>query len=479
MLLKSLRARLLVWIVAPLALFAALSTWVAYREAVATATVMQDRLLLGSARIIAQQIRYEDEVLQVIIPPAALELFQSDDHDRVYYRIAHPSGALLAGYTEFPPPGRAVEVEVPEYQDVVFRGTPVRMVAFAQPVFGAPIGGPLLIEVGQTLRSRNSVAFGIWLHTVIGNLLMLGLVVILIWIGIRRGTAPILRLRDQVQRRTPGTLKRLDAAGMPVELVPLVDALNDYVQRRQVQMQSHSRFIANAAHQLRTPLTLLNTQTTYALRCVDLPTKNHALRAIDVAVRQGIRLVHQLLTFSVAESSTDHAPRQTVVDLVSVVTRVLEQEAALAEAKGIDLGLEPVDDPVLVRGTPSMLHELVANLVDNALRYTPAGGMVTASLHTNVDAVELRIADNGPGIPVEERERVFERFYRLREHDCDGCGLGLSIAREIGAGCGARIALSDPPSGRGLIVTVNFPKLSPSAHGALPDELAITASSHV
>jgi two-component system sensor histidine kinase TctE len=221
-------------------------------------------------------------------------------------------------------------------------------------------------------------------------------------------------------------------------------------------MSTHNRFIANASHQLHTPLTLLNTQVNYALRSDDVASKDHALRAIHEGVQQGIRVANQLLTLSTAESAVAHSLRQSDVDLVEVVKRVLEESATAAQAKNIDLGFELHGGPAVVRAMPAMLHELVSNLVDNALRYTPAGGVVTAIVEARDGANFLRIADNGPGIPLDERERVFERFYRLRQDRSDGCGLGLPIVREIAVASGAHVTLSDPSSGTGLVVTVTF-----------------------
>ncbi len=468
---NSLRSQLLGWLLVPLALYAVSSAWFTYGNAMETATVIQDRLLLGSARMIAEQVRYEDGAPQVVIPPAALELFQSGASDRVYYRIASATGMLLAGYAELPLPPGPVDVEDSVHFDAVFRGEPVRAVAFAQPLFAAPADGPLLIEVAQTMGSHTALTRQIWEHTVRQQLLILALAVVMVLIGLHRGMLPILRLRERVQRRRPGALVPLDADPVPHELTPLVHAINDYVRRLDDYVSAHSRFVANASHQLHTPLTLLNTQVNYGLRSSDLAMKDDALRAIHEGVRHGIRVVNQLLTLSAAEAAIGHSLRQQDVDLIAVVKHVLEESATTAQAKNIDLGFELHGGPAVVQALPAMLHELVANLVDNALRYTAVGGVVTAAIETREGVNVLRIADNGPGIPVEERERVFERFYRLRQDRSDGCGLGLPIVREIAISSGATVSLSDAPGGTGLVVTVTFP-----ARPAIATALASRAS---
>ncbi|HWW04807.1 sensor histidine kinase [Collimonas sp.] len=467
---RSLRTQLLLWLLVPLVLFVGFNIWVTYNNAIAMATVVHDRMLLGSARIIAEQIRYEDDVLQVVIPPAALELFQSDSHDRVYYRVVAANGTLLAGQIDLPDPPRLPHNEESTYFNAIFRDDPVRIVAFSQPVFGVPAQSSVLIEVAQTQLSYKMLSDRMWEHTVQQQLAILVLVVLLLLLGLRHGLAPMMRLRDRVQRRKPGTLEALDAAPVPTELVPLVHAINDYVQRLDDHMSAHGRFIANASHQLRTPLTLLNTQVHYGLRSSDAGTKDAALRAINNGVQHGIRLVNQLLTLSNAETGVGHPLRQTDVNLIEVVQTVLEELATLAQAKHIDLGFESAAAAVMVHATPSMLEELVANLVDNALRYTPAGGRVTVAVTSTGHATVLRVEDNGPGIPEAEREQVFERFYRLHHERSDGSGLGLAIVREIALASKAEIALSGPTieggQRSGLIVAVTFPAVPGTADSA-------------
>ena len=451
--LSSLRLQLLGWLLLPLALLVAVNTWVIYRSATETATLVQDRMLLGAVRIIAEQTYFKNGELHVEVPPAALELFESSSPDRVYYRVVSPRGALLLGYAELPSPPASLLADESTHFDAAMRGEPVRVAAFAQPVVGAQ--EPILIEVAQTMQSHSALANQIWEQAIRQQLVMLMFAIVLVWLGLNRGLRPLLRLREEVLRRKPGTLEPFDAGAAPQELAPLVAAMNDYVRRLDEHMAAHGRFIAYSSHQLRTALTLLNTQVSYALRSDDAASRHDALQAIRAGVQQGIRLVNQLLMLFVAEAGSAQQPRQAEVNLAEIVQRVLEELAALAQSKNIDLGFEQ-EGSATVRGTPSMLHELVANLVDNAIRYTPAGGVVTAGVVGAHDRVTLRIEDNGPGIPQDQRERVFERFYRLHDNGPGGSGLGLPIVREIAAASRADVTLSDPPGGKGLIVSVTF-----------------------
>jgi len=284
---------------------------------------------------------------------------------------------------------------------------------------------------------------------------MLALATLIVGLSLRRGLKELVQLQRKVQERTPGSLEPLDPGPMPQEIQPLVEAINGYVKRLDDQMAVRSRFIANSAHQLRTPFTVLQTQVNFGLRSPEPAHKDEALRAIFQEVRHGSRLVNQLLSLSTAEARA----HQTMVpqDLVALVQGVLEEQAALAQSKNIDLGLELQTRHAEVLGSSFMLHELISNLVDNALRYTPADGVVTLKLVHAGDTLLLQVEDNGPGIPVADRARVFERFCRLQQDGAAGSGLGLAIVQEIASALDAEVRLSAPETGTGLVVTVAFP----------------------
>jgi two-component system sensor histidine kinase TctE len=453
---RSLRTQLFLWILAPLVLAVALDAWVTYRGARETATRVQQRLLVGAARMIGEQVQYEDGILQVVIPPSALELFESLRGDRVFYRVT-VEDRLLSGYYDLALPSEPVTAEKVVYFDTVMRDRPVQCAAFAQPVLNAPGSQTVLIEVAQTLNGRDELVRDIWTSTLRSQLLVIGLVFVLLWFGLRRGIEPVLRLRDKITSRRAGTTESLDQGQWPSELQPLVLALNDYAQRLDRQMSLHDQFIANASHQLRTPFTLLNTQIDYAIRHDDAGTRAATLLAIRQSVQYGIRLVNQLLAFATVEAHSNRAATPDCFDLVAVTRRSVEAHVGFAQRRFIDIGFESVATAVVLRGSSDLAFEMITNLLDNALRYTQQGGTVTA--HVRVEATEavLIVEDNGPGIPEIERQRVFERFYRLHSDVSDGCGLGLAIVREIAEGCSARVSLAAPASGIGLQVDVRFP----------------------
>lgn len=452
----SLRRQLLGWLLIPMGSLVLFDAWMSYRSAQAAAVSVQDRMLLGSARIIAEQVRLDESGLQSDIPPAALELFQSDVPDHVFFRITAADGTLLAGFPDLPAAPQ-LEAEQSAAFDAVYRGEAVRSVAYAQPVFTARQQSLAVVEVAQTLHGQAAFIYQLFSRSLQQQFIMLLCASALLWIGLQRGLWPVLRLRARMLERRPGALEPLDTTDVPYELIPLTEALNDYVRRLDEHMSLHSRFIANASHQLRTPLTVLTTQVSAALRSPDAAGKDEALLAIRTSVQHGIRLVNQLLSLSAAEARSGLPVPAADVDLVLTVQRVLEDLAILAQSRSIDLGFEQHGEPGRVRGTPTMLRELVANLVDNALRYTPEGGVVTASVSAAAQAVILRVEDNGPGVPLQERERIFERFHRLQDGRSDGCGLGLAIVREIAHACGAQVMLGEPAASTGLVATVIFP----------------------
>ena len=454
---RSLRSRLLGWVMLPLLGAVAVDGWISHRDASATATVVQDRLLLGSARIVAEQLHLEDGAFQDHVPPAALELFESAEIDRVYYRVTTGGGQIVTGYAELALPGVALQPEMPVFFDTVVRGAPVRAVAYLQPVLADPGVQPVLVQIGQTMNGHAALARKLWLHTMGQQLLLLALVAALVLFGLRQGLLPLLRLRDVVAEREPGSLEPLSFHAMPAELSPLVEAINEYARRLDQYAGAQRVFIQNAAHQLRTPLTLLTTQVSYALRSGDSPGREESLAAIRNTVQQSGRLVNQLLTLSAVEAQDRAEPVEAEVALDAVIRKVLEDLAGQAQAKDIDLGFEQAGTgPTVVAAQRLAVREIAMNLVDNAIRYTQPGGMVTTRIEASSDGVTLVVEDNGPGIAPSERERVFERFYRIHDGDSAGSGLGLPIVREFASRIGASVELRTSASGQGLTVAVRF-----------------------
>ena len=452
----SLRGRLLAWVMLPLAGAVVFDGIVSRENAEATATVVQDRLLLGSARIVAEQLRFEDGSIQDPIPPAALELFQSSDTDHVYYRVVTSDGRTVTGYPEFQLSTARLQPETSQFFDATVRGQKVRAVIYLQPVLTETGIQPVRVQIAQTLQGRSTLAKSLWMDAMVQQLATLALVALLVLLGLRNCLKPLLRLRDAVLARRPGSLHALEIRAVPVELSPLVDAINEYAMRLERHTSVQQSFIQNAAHQLRTPLTLLTTQVSYAIRASEPAGRSESLSAIRQTVQQSVRLVNQLLTLSSAEVHGPAEAHDAQCSLDDVVRGVLVDLAGRAQSKHIDLGFESTSSDVQVRGHAVTLREIAMNLVDNAIRYTQPGGIVTTRIATAPGAATLTVEDNGPGIPESERERVLERFYRIDDRDSDGCGLGLAIVKEFASQLGASLKLRTASAGVGLAVDITF-----------------------
>jgi len=453
---SSLRLQLLVWLLVPLGGVVAANTWLTYRTARITAGTLTDRTLLASARSLAEHIEVRDGRVDAVIAPAALGMFASEHRDHVYYRIMAPDGRLVAGSPDLPDPAERIEGQLPRYYDAEFRGLSLRLVAIRQPL---PMSGEprdALVLIGQTVRGREAMTETLWLGNFRQQLLLVVLAAALSWLGLQRGLLPLLRLRNAVIERRPNELTPFRIESVQRELKPLVSSLNEYMARIQRGMAARRRFNANAAHQLRTPLALIRAQAGYALGDSSELERSDALRAIVSTATEMTRLTNQLLTLSKAEA--DGRPlRSEHVDLAALAQRVLEQLAGFALTRDIDLGFESGAARVIAWGDSLMLHELVVNLVDNALRYTQRGGVVTVATAIERGLAVLRVQDNGPGIPAAERDQVFERFYRVLGREGEGSGLGLAIVREIVRAAGGTISLEDPPAGSGVVAVVRLP----------------------
>ncbi len=454
---SSLGRQLLVWVLLPLASAVAVDTWLTYKSSAATASVVQDRLLLGSARMIAEQIGFEDGAFQHQIPPAALELFQSGESDRIFYRVTTGSGQLLSGYSDLPLPPMDVAADSPQFFGATMRGEPVRVVAFFQPVIGNPSALPVTVEMAQTMHAHGQLTRKLWLHAVAQQLLILALATIFILFGLHRGLQPLVRLRNDVRSRKEGSLHLLQTRNIPSELMPLVDSFNDYIQRLEKYTKLRGSFIQNAAHQLRTPLAVLNTQISDAMRAESKAHGDTWLVAARKTLQQTTRLVNQFLTLSSAEEYIASKTPISTQQCCDIVQKVLEDLAAMAHGKSIDLGFERSGRDAFVSTDPAALREIAVNVIDNAIRYTPVLGRVTVRVHSTERHIAMSVEDNGPGVPLDSQEKIFQRFYRIEGSDSAGSGLGLAIVKELAARCAAAIRLSAPThGGQGLLVVIDL-----------------------
>ncbi len=453
---RSLRGQLLRWLLVPLLCFIAFNAWYGYRNARATAQVITDRILLASARAMAEQIRVRDNGIEAQIPPVALEMFATDGKDHVAYSITGPDGTLLAGYPELAMPANKPMNLQPVFFSSIFRNEKMRAVTLRQPIASGHPGEAALVVVGETLHSQESIANEIWLRNFLEQLLLAVAAGGLTWFGMNRGLLPLRKLSDALIGRDPQHLEPFSDAGLQTELKPLVSALNEALERVRKQTAIRRRFIADASHQIRTPLTLLKTQANVGLREDNLFAAQDTFRAMLASIDTMTRITNQLLTL--ARADPEQGPIGSFeVDLGEIARHAAAQYAGLASDRKIALAADIATEGLGIKGEPTLLRELIANLVDNAIKYTPEAGKVTLTLKNGGGTILIRVEDSGPGIPLHEQGNVFKRFYRVLGTGVEGSGLGLSIVAEVARLHSASFSLFNRAEVPGLCVEVRFP----------------------
>ena len=452
---RSLRARLVLWLALPLVVYVAADGWLDLAAARHNADLVHFHALDTAAQMINGQVEWDEGRLRVSVPPAALAVFAAPEtpvRDQVAYQVSTEHGRLLAGRLDFgtrPAFDAAGQPDAGTYTDTM-EGQPVHVAAVVRTMYDAGRTERVVTRVAQTMNGRDAMVRQLWWPATVRQLSLVGLALAMILIGLTLELRPILRLAGNVSAREPTDLAPLDPTGLQRELQPIAGAFNQYLQRIANNALTQKRFIADAAHQMRTPLAILNTQMQVAAQTNADAALHEVLAAARTTTRNLADLINDLLLLSQAEAS---AATSEAVDLTLVARTVLEDLALLADGRAIDLGMEPIDHPVWTSGNRTLVAALLFNLVDNAVRYTQEGGHVTVQVSADDGWAMLTVTDNGPGIPPEAYGRVFERFTRLAAHT-QGSGLGLAIVRQIVDRMGGRIALAPGPGGEGLAVTV-------------------------
>jgi len=453
----SLRWRLL-WnlglLLTVLMLASGLSAYWNGREAADTA---YDRTLLASARTIAAGVSHRDGSLSADVPYVALDTFAYDSVGRIYYQVNDIDKNLISGYENLPapPPGTLRTDDYPalaSFYNGRYRGQDVRVVSLLKPVSEPNMNGMAEIRVAETEEARVSMARSLMADTLL-RLGMLGAgALVLVWFTVSAALRPLERLRTAVEERQPDDLRPLPDVEAQLELRPLVRGLNHFTERLRLQFERQAQFIAEAAHELRTPLAALKARVELGLRDPEPACWRSTLEAAALGTDRLTHLANQLLSLARIENGARAISEggAQLIDLSQLGRELGMAMAPLAHARGVALALE-AEEPVWLKGDPTLLNELLSNLIDNALAHTPSGGNVIIRIsHPCV----LEVEDDGPGIPQAERERVFERFYRCHQQGA-GSGLGLAIVGEICRAHLAQISLHDGAEG-GLKVRVSF-----------------------
>lgn len=461
---RSLFGEILDWMLAPLLFVWPLSIAFTHFFANNVANFPYDQALREHATAISRQVKLINGKPVLTLPSSTRALLRADETDNVYFHVIGREGKLLAGDRELPKPDRKVAPDALPgeiyFRDIEMNGQDVR-VAYSYVADGEmPRDHWVLVEVGETMEKRTQLANKIVASVILPQFVIIPLAVMLVWFGLSRGLRPLNRLRKRIENRDPTDLSPIATHRVPEELEPLVEAFNEMLERMKRNVEAQQRFVADAAHQMRTPLTGLKTQAQFAIREADPEALRHALRQIASGVDRAGRLVNQLLTLARAEGGETAQHQHEPLDLVVLIRKLVEDWVMAALAKRIDLGFE-ADDSAMVNGNVFLLQELAKNLIDNALRYTPADGRVTCRVLRFGSKVILEVEDNGIGITEAQAEMVFERFYRADDAATEGSGLGLAIVQEIATQHHAIASLHPIPKGHGSIARVVFPMWQP------------------
>jgi two-component system, OmpR family, sensor histidine kinase TctE len=453
---KTLRRQLLIWLIVPLLMLWVVSTVVDHDIAKRFVNFAYDRALLETALDIGRQVKVIQNRIYVDLPDVAVQILQTRDSGRVYYLVTGPDGEFITGEPDLPMPSDASSDRV-RYYDDEFRGRQIRAVALRVPVQPGSGRGTVQIHVAERVTVRRDFAGQIMLRMIVPQALLILAAAFAVWHGVARGLAPLANLRREIEHRSHRDLSALPEDQAPQELRPLIRAMNDLLQRLGASIAAQQRFIADAAHQLRTPLAGLKTQTELAIRQAQNGGVDETLRQMCIATERTTRLVNQLLTLARAEPGAERARAREALDLDKLTREATADWVPRALERRIDLGYNQPESAVHIDGDGFLLREMLNNLLDNAIRYTQPGGQVTVSLKTQAGKAIIAVEDNGSGIPASERERVFERFYRVLGTGVEGCGLGLAIVREIAVSHGAEVTLAGGANATGTVVKIVFP----------------------
>jgi two-component system sensor histidine kinase TctE len=471
---RSLRRHLLAWLLLPQLVLWLGAAWVAYDVAVRYAHRAIDHSLYLSSRALARQVKPVDSGLLIDFPRAAQDIIEADPDDRVYYTVSSPPGQFILGNHKLPLPGdaalRGTHAEQPTFYDAQVT-TPdgplaVRVAAIQLDYGQADAPQHMLVQVAKSRVSREALASAILIDTTLPLSLLVLAMSALVWSGVRTGLAPLARLREAVSGRGPNDLAPIELESAPEEVRDLAGAVNTLLAAVQASVTAQRRFTSDAAHQLRTPLAGLKSQTELALReAADQPALHGRLQRVHESATRSVHLVNQLLMLARAEPESVEAIGRSRFDLRRLVQDLTAELVPRALAGGIDLGMDGDSDddglppPALtVEGNALLIREAFVNLVDNAIRYAGRGAEITVRVRKDTDTGQaiVEVDDTGPGIPEPLQAQVFERFFRGTTEG-RGCGLGLAIVREIIERHHGRVtARTLQPRGLRMTVTLNL-----------------------
>ena len=450
---RSLFGEILDWMLVPLLLLWPMSIAVTYLVAKSIANHPFDRALEDRVTVLAQQIKEQDGKPVLALPSAARDFVRADDVDATYYQLIDQQSGQEEGDRDIPLPAddERPPVWTVQLRNATMHNSDVRIAYMVASPAGSKAGSApahlVLVQLAETLDKRTELANQIVKGVILPEFIILPIALALVWFALSRGLLPLAELQQRIRQRQPGDLSPIDSRQVPEEITPLVGSLNEMLERLAQNIASQKRFIADAAHQMKTPLAGMRMQSELALRQTSEEEIHLSLIQLAKSSESATRLVNQLLALARAENQAPEAAPFEPLEVTGLAREAVQAWVQTALANRIDLGFEQPGHAIMARGNPTMLREMLNNLLDNALRYTPAGGSVTLRVRADTEAKKavLEVEDTGPGIPAAERVHVFERFYRILGSSSAGSGLGLAIVREVAQQHGAEIDIFNNP----------------------------------
>lgn len=452
---ESIRRRLLRRLLAPLVVIGVLSGWATYWLAWIPARDAYDLALANTAWDLAAELGNLQRARSADLSGDFRRLLRSDRFDELYFSMEDRNGIRLAGDPGLPIRAIPHDLDRPQFYDASYLGQPVRIASVATLADGELV----VASVAETTAKRQGGQRKIMLTLMIWGLALTLTIVTLDWILIGEGLSPLNRLREDLAQRSLQDLAPLDESRAPAEVYPLVQAINALLARIATAMSAQQGFLADVAHQLRTPLAGLLAQLAAARQRSLSPELQRSIELMQSTADRTARLANQLLALARAESSGFHPERLRLLNLESVIRQHVDAWVWQADRKGVELHFDL--QPTPIQGDEFLIRELLENLLDNAVRYTPTGGRICIGCSANELAATVFVEDSGPGIPEAERVRIFEKFYRMPGTGGDGSGLGLAIVAEIARDHRATVRVLDTPGHGGTRIEVRFPALRP------------------
>lgn len=431
-----------------------------------------DRVLRASVSSIAETIAIENGKVTLEVPPGAFGMLEDSARDNVYYTV-HSGGQTITGYADFPKlSGRPVPADETVFRYDEYLGQEVRVATQAR--YLPRTAEPVVVEVAETLDERRALTRAMLVRLAMLEAFMVVMAALLIRPAIRWGLSPLTRLQGQIAARGPGepANRPIETSSVPQELKGLVNTFNLLLERLDAAVRRVRDFTGDASHQMRTPLAALRTHLLLVKRHGTQTAEGEtALREVDGAALRLQRLLGQLLALARSDDAVGSSGSNRMrIDLGRTVRDVTAELAPQAVAKGIDIVVD-CDMQGLIAADALMISEMLANVIDNAVRYNSAGGRITIRCTADDGRAIIEVEDDGPGIPAEERAAVFNRFYRLkRDRESDGSGLGLAIVESLARATGASVELGEGSQGRGLLVRFTLPDAAMSVKGSRKSE---------